>query len=72
MELPGKTALITGASGFVGGHMARRLVQEGMRVRGLVRRPVELPGVEIRYGNITDATTVEAQKHLRQSGVITG
>jgi nucleoside-diphosphate-sugar epimerase len=58
MELPGKIALITGASGFVGGHTARRLLQEGMHVRGLVRRPVELPGVEIHYSDITDAATV--------------
>jgi nucleoside-diphosphate-sugar epimerase len=32
-----RIALITGASGFVGGHLAERLVAEGWRVRALVR-----------------------------------
>jgi dihydroflavonol-4-reductase len=32
-----RIALITGASGFVGGHLAGRLVEQGWRVRALVR-----------------------------------
>jgi uncharacterized protein YbjT (DUF2867 family) len=42
--------LITGASGYVGGRLLRRLVAEGRPVRALARRPerVEaLPGVEV-------------------------
>jgi nucleoside-diphosphate-sugar epimerase len=58
MELPSKVALITGATGFVGRRTARRLVQEGMHVRGLVRRPVELPDLERYLGDITDAAAV--------------
>ena len=58
MELPGKVALITGATGFVGSRTARRLVQEGMHVRGLVRRPVDLPDLESYLGDITDAATM--------------
>ena len=58
MELPGTIALMTGVSGFVGSRTARRLVQEGMHVRGLVRRPVDLPDLERYLGDITDAATV--------------
>jgi nucleoside-diphosphate-sugar epimerase len=58
MELPGKVALITGATGFVGRRTAQRLVLEGMRVRGLARRLVELPDLECSLGDITDAATV--------------
>src|SRR5262245_16438197 len=58
MELSGKVALITGATGFVGRRTAQRLMLEGMRVRGLVRRLVELPDLECYLGDITDAATV--------------
>jgi nucleoside-diphosphate-sugar epimerase len=30
-----RTALVTGAAGFIGSHLAERLVQEGFRVRGI-------------------------------------
>jgi nucleoside-diphosphate-sugar epimerase len=58
MELPGKVALITGATGFVGRRTAQRLVLEGMHVRGFVRRPVAPPDLESYLGDITDAATV--------------
>jgi uncharacterized protein YbjT (DUF2867 family) len=47
--------LITGASGYVGGRLLRRLAGEGRRVRALARVPerVErLPGVEVRRGDV--------------------
>ncbi len=64
MTLHDKTILITGATGFIGGHLARRLqTQEGAQVRALARSPhkaaplAEL-GVEIIPGDITDPDAV--------------
>jgi dihydroflavonol-4-reductase len=50
-------AVITGATGFVGGHLARHLLSRGCRVRLLVRDPsmaeeLRLAGAEIRQGDI--------------------
>ena len=64
MDISGKTALITGATGFIGGHLARRLqTAEGVQVRALVRSPqkaapLEALGVEIVPGDITDPEAV--------------
>lgn len=55
--------LITGATGFIGGHLARRLAAQGHYVRALVRREVpELTkhGVDLVYGDITDAAALRA------------
>jgi nucleoside-diphosphate-sugar epimerase len=35
--LQGKTALVTGAGGFIGSHLTEQLVREGAQVRALVR-----------------------------------
>ncbi|MEX2494682.1 MAG: NAD-dependent epimerase/dehydratase family protein [Woeseia sp.] len=50
--------LVTGATGFTGGHLARRLVREGNNVVALVRpgsdsRPLAAAGVEIFKGQLT-------------------
>ncbi len=60
MTFAGKTVLVTGASGFTGGAVARRLATEGAHVKALVRRPEragyirDITEIEIIQGDITD------------------
>jgi len=52
-------ALVTGATGFTGGHVARRLLAAGDRVRVIVRDPSKAAdlasaGIEVVRGDLTD------------------
>ncbi len=56
--------LVTGATGFVGSHLAEALVNQGHEIRALVRQSGDTSllkklGVEVAYGDITDAAAVE-------------
>lgn len=56
---------ITGVNGFIGSHLAERLVAAGHRVRGLVRRTSDLRWVrtlpiELVYGDLRDVAALEA------------
>ncbi|MBN1779927.1 NAD-dependent epimerase/dehydratase family protein [bacterium] len=55
-----KKVLVTGATGFTGGHLARRLLKEGVDVRTLVRPEEDSTGlaalgIEIFQGDLTRA-----------------
>jgi predicted dehydrogenase/nucleoside-diphosphate-sugar epimerase len=58
---PPADVLVTGAGGFLGGVLLRRLVLEGVRVRAGVRRiPAEpLPGVDYLAGDLGDPEYVD-------------
>lgn len=66
MTLQGKTVLVTGSTGFVGGALARRLGADGAHVKALARSPEkgcflrDVPNVDIVQGDITDAERMGA------------
>lgn len=56
--------LLTGATGFLGGHLARRLLAEGYRVRVLARCAARAKalmelGAEVVEGDVTEASTID-------------
>jgi uncharacterized protein YbjT (DUF2867 family) len=57
-------ALVTGATGFIGGRLSNTLSGSGVSVRCLVRDPVrarhlERAGCELHQGDVTDAASLE-------------
>jgi dihydroflavonol-4-reductase len=57
-----KPTLVTGATGFVGWHVARALLERGRSVRALAREPAklrELPGIAPIQGDLRDPASLE-------------
>ena len=57
-------ALVTGATGFLGSHLCRRLVKDGFKVTALCRPTSDTDGladlpITIRTGDVTDRPSVE-------------
>lgn len=58
-----KSVLVTGASGFTGGHLCRYLVSSGYGVRALVRETSNISNLkkldlEIAYGDVTEPSSL--------------
>ncbi len=59
--------LVTGASGFIGSHVAQQLLDAGRRVRTIVRgdghrdnlAPLQARGLEVSYGDLLEPTSIE-------------
>ena len=56
-------ALVTGATGFTGGHLARALASTGQQVRALVRDPsragdLGVSGIELAAGDLREASAI--------------
>ena len=63
-EAPPRLALVTGASGFTGGHLARALLGRGWQVRALVRKAdaaadLHAQGMQVAEGDLVDARAVD-------------
>lgn len=63
------TVLVLGATGFIGQALVKRLLDDGLRVRALVRRRVHdtsgsslltQPGVECVHGDLADSASLES------------
>jgi nucleoside-diphosphate-sugar epimerase len=59
----GKIAALAGATGFVGRRLATALIEDGWRVRALVRRPADAApltqaGVEVTSGDLADVAAL--------------
>lgn len=64
-DFAGRRVLLTGATGFIGGHMARRLVAENVELRALARDPMRAgalsqSGVEVVRGDLRDPASLAA------------
>ncbi len=55
------SVLVTGVTGYVGGALARRLVADGLHVRGLARHaPSDSLGFPVAIGDVDDGSGLEA------------
>ena len=67
--------LVTGASGFIGRHLVRRMIERGCRVSCLVRASSRIDelrsaGVQLITGDVTDRAAMGSALEASQAGVV--
>ena len=68
-----RTVLVTGASGFVGSHLAAALVERGPRVRAMTRNPDDYDGAgEPVEGDISDPDSLTPLPGRGRRGLLPG
>jgi nucleoside-diphosphate-sugar epimerase len=69
-----KKVFVTGVSGFVGRHLANRLINDGYDVHALVRhvadRTDQFEGINVHFGDFRDSTTIAEILDVVQPEVI--
>jgi dihydroflavonol-4-reductase len=70
-----ESMLVTGASGFIGQHLVRRLIERGDRVSCLVRATsrtdeLRLAGAQLITGEVTDGGDIGSALAASQAGVV--
>ena len=70
-----QSVLVTGASGFIGRHLVRRLIERGCRVSCLVRATSDTDelrsaGAQLFTGDVTDTAVIEKAMALSQAGIV--
>ena len=61
--------LLTGATGYVGGRLLRALLERGISVRSLARRPEAIaprPGLEVVAGDALDPVALEMMRAVKK------
>jgi nucleoside-diphosphate-sugar epimerase len=70
-----KPVLVTGASGFIGRHLVRHLIELGNRVSCLVRATSRIDelrsaGVQLVTGDVTDCASIKRALAVSQAGIV--